>query len=146
MFDNFDDVNSKNESKLTDKEQELASFAEQLAFQANHEEEQQVPEWNRAAAFEQCFSDKDQQKIPWWQWLGIPALSMACSTLAIALVFTFFKSSSEIDKQVFTALLNKQVAEQVAEQVSKQMTMKIDGAVAVLVDLKLREFCCRSSK
>jgi len=140
MFDNFDDANSNNESKLTDKEQELARFADQLAFQANHEEEQQVPEWNQTAAFEQGFRDDNNQQSTWWQWLGIPALSMACSTLAIALVLVFFKPSNELDPEAFTALVNEKVAEQVAEQVKKQMTMQVDGAVAALVDLKLREF------
>jgi transcriptional regulator with PAS, ATPase and Fis domain len=42
-------------------------------------EEQPVDEWDRGAAFV-------HDKRPWWQWSGVPLLSMACSFLALTLV------------------------------------------------------------
>ncbi|WP_085301352.1 hypothetical protein [Colwellia polaris] len=41
--------------------------------------DKKVPEWDRASGFE-------SDKIPFWQWRGLPALSMAFSILALALV------------------------------------------------------------
>ena len=140
MFDTPDSFNSKNERDLADKEQELAAFAEQLAFQANYEAEQQVPEWNRAAAFEQHFSDDSQQKSPWWQWRGMPALSMACSAVVIALVLFFVNPAGELDQKAFVALVAEQVSKRLTEQVNTRVAVQVDGAVAALVDLKLREF------
>ncbi len=81
------------EGKTTQSNQDIeqADFTEQAIWQqrqtvANHlahhvdvSEEQPVPNWDRAATFE-------QDKTPWWQWRGLPALSMAFSCFAIALV------------------------------------------------------------
>jgi len=144
MFDNIDNKsdgenNSESDKNLSDKEQDLSSFAEQIAFQANLEEEQPVPNWHREEAFEQCFSDNDQH-VPWWQWRGIPALSMAFSAAIIAFVLVLFKPNAEFDQQALTAMVDTQVSKKLAEQVSKQMALQIDGTVAALVDLKLREF------
>lgn len=136
MFDN--DCND--ERKFADKERELADFSEQLAFQANLEEEEQVPEWHRAAAFEHYYNDNSQQSMSWWQWRGIPMLSMACSAAAVALVLAFAPARDEFDQQAFSALLDEQVNKRVSELVNKEMTTQVDGAVAALVDLRLREF------
>ncbi|MEW6996729.1 hypothetical protein AADZ86_03350 [Colwelliaceae bacterium BS250] len=59
-------------------EQRLATarFVEQ---QVHCYEPKKVPAWDRASSFA---SDKK----PWWQWQGLPALSLACSVCAIALV------------------------------------------------------------
>jgi len=138
MFDSHE--NRDDEGKLAEKGQALAGFAEQVSFQANHEEEQEVPKWHRAAAFEQGFASEEYQQLPWWQWRGMPALSMACSAIAVALVLVFFKPTVEFDKQAFTALVDEQVNKRLAEQTSKEMIRPMDETVAALVDLKLREF------
>lgn len=41
--------------------------------------EQPVPNWDRSSTF-------TTEKVSFWQWQGLPALSMACSIFAIALV------------------------------------------------------------
>lgn len=138
MFDNDDSVDNKR--KLAEQEQALAGFSEQVAWLANHEKEQTVPNWHRAAAFEQGFSNEKKQQLPWWQWRGIPALSMACSAAAIVLVSVFLKPSTEFDKEAFAVLVDEQVNKRLAEQASKQVDKPVDEAVAALVDLKLREF------
>lgn len=53
-----------------------ARFIEQ---QVHCYEQQSVPEWDRGATFS---TDKDR----WWQWQGLPALSLSVSIFAIALV------------------------------------------------------------
>jgi hypothetical protein len=140
MFDNQNDNNPIEQRKLAGKEQELAGFSEQVAFQANCEAEQQVPKWDRAAAFEQHFSSDNQQKTVWWNWQGIPALSMACSVITIALVMVFIKPNAELDQQAFIALVEEEVNKRLTEQINKKMAVQVDDAVGSLVDLKLREF------
>lgn len=41
--------------------------------------DEKVPEWDRASGFE-------SDKTPFWQWRGLPALSMAFYILALVLV------------------------------------------------------------
>jgi hypothetical protein len=53
--------------------------AEFLAHQASLMQEHSVPNWDRGEAF-------SHEKQAWWQWQGLPAMSMAFSVLAIALV------------------------------------------------------------
>lgn len=50
-----------------------------IAHQAENSSSQKVPDWDRGATF---VSDKN----PWWQYKGLPALSMALSIFAVALV------------------------------------------------------------
>jgi hypothetical protein len=59
--------------------QERLKTARTVEHQVSLQAEQPVPHWDRSAAFE---SDKS----PWWQWGGLPAMSMAFSIFAIALV------------------------------------------------------------
>lgn len=67
-----------------------ANFAKQVE-QANHfqlmsetNKVEAVPDWNKDATF------KHVGKKPWWQWEGLPAISMACSVFALVMVLTGF--------------------------------------------------------
>ncbi|MEH6385693.1 MAG: hypothetical protein V7780_13875 [Colwellia sp.] len=59
--------------------QERLKTAIAIEHQESLQAEQNVPEWDRAAAFE-------SDEVPWWQWGGLPAISMAFSVFAVALV------------------------------------------------------------
>jgi hypothetical protein len=59
--------------------QQRLKTAKTLEYQESLQAENNVPNWDRAAAFE---SDKTH----WWQWGGLPAMSMAFSVFAVALV------------------------------------------------------------
>ena len=50
-----------------------------IEHQESLQAEQNVPDWDRTAAFE-------SDKVPWWQWGGLPAMSMVFSVFAVALV------------------------------------------------------------
>ncbi|MFT5298484.1 MAG: hypothetical protein ACI9YH_004532 [Colwellia sp.] len=69
-----------NESAEEDKVwQDRLKTAITIEHQESLQAEQNVPEWDRTAAFE-------SDEIPWWQWGGLPAMSMAFSVFAVALV------------------------------------------------------------
>lgn len=49
----------------------------------------EVPQWDREATFEHIVAPK------WWQWQGLPVLSMACSFAAILLVVSGFQIQAQ---------------------------------------------------
>ncbi len=55
------------------------SAAQAIEHHVAMSEEVPVPAWDRAGSF-------TSDKTPFWQWQGLPILSMACSVFAIALV------------------------------------------------------------
>jgi hypothetical protein len=59
--------------------QQRLKMAQALEYQVSVQAEQPVPNWDRAATFE-------TDNTPWWQWGGLPAMSMAFSMFAMALV------------------------------------------------------------
>ena len=124
-------------------EHDRAKFSEQLAQQVSLEVEQEVPHWHRAEAFEQHFqvekSTVNPRTINWGMWFGIPALSMACSALAITVVMNFTQEKA-IDQQTLTAFIDQQVQLKVSTQLASQILSKGNNDVETLVTLKLREF------
>jgi len=120
-------------------EPDRAKFSEQLAQQVNLEVEQEVPHWHRAEAFEQHFqfekSTVNPRTINWGMWFGIPALSMACSALAITVVMNFMQEKA-IDQQALTAFIDQQVQLKVSTQLASQTNDNVEA----FETLKLREF------
>lgn len=51
-----------------------------IEYQVAMSHDEEVPSWDRASGF-------TSDKTPFWQWRGLPALSMAFSIFAVALVF-----------------------------------------------------------
>ncbi len=66
----------------------------------------------------------------------MPALSMACSAAAIAVVLFFLKPNSQVEQQALAALIDEQVNKRVAEQLAQEMNTQAN----TLVSLRLREF------
>lgn len=64
------------EDKVWQQRKNTAHF---IQHQADVIPEADVPHWDRASSFY-------SEKVPFWQWRGLPALSMAFSMFAIALV------------------------------------------------------------
>ena len=105
---------------LKDKQwQQRAEVAHSFTHQVQLEQQQNVPNWDRGAAF---ISDEQ----PWWQWKALPAMSMAFSVFAIVLVL--FKVELSIQP------------EGIMLSFSGDANVKNDAVVSALVDLKLREF------
>lgn len=56
--------------------------ANMVAMQAQQYQSEAVPAWNRLTTFE------TQQKPHWWQWQGLPGLSLATSMVAIVMILS----------------------------------------------------------
>ena len=107
-------------SEIHDKHwQQRLAVANTVKHQASMETNEKVPHWDRGEAFT---SDKE----PWWQWGGLPAISLAFSLFAVALVL--FKVELVFQPEGMMLSFAGNPATKQAEEVSK------------LVDLKLREF------
>ncbi|SES93049.1 hypothetical protein [Thalassotalea agarivorans] len=103
--------------------QQRMQTAEYIAQQADMYPEQSVPQWNREATF-------DADKRAWWQWGGLPLLSLTCSIAAVFLVLfnvqlqfndkgmllTFGPQQAEVDQNQLNALLDSRMREFAAEQ------------------------------
>jgi len=99
--------------------QQRVNVASSVAYQASIEHQKNVPNWDREAAF-------SSEHQPWWQWRALPAMSMAFSVLAVALVL--FKVELVIQPEgVMLSFAGGGSAQQ-------------EARVSALVDLRLREF------
>lgn len=123
---------SKYQNKDTE---ELDLFASELTKKVNEEIEQEVPHWNRAAAFEQCFdSNEVNGKVLSWTWWQMPVMSAAFSLAMVALVLSWVNpQENEVD---VTTLISQQVN----EQVEKRLAVEVHQRVEQIVSLKLREY------
>lgn len=106
-----------------DKWQQRGQVAGQLKHQVEIQGEQKVPTWDRSNAF-------STDKKAWWQWKGLPAMSMAFSLLAVALVLfkvelvvqpqglllSFARSSTTQQAANVEALVNQKLREFASEQ------------------------------
>ncbi len=99
--------------------QQRKNTVDAIEHQVSMSGEQSVPAWDRASAF-------TNDKVTFWQWRGLPVLSMAFSILAVALVL--FK--------VELVIQNEAVVLSFAGANSHLQYEKI----AALVDVKLQRF------
>jgi len=99
--------------------QQRMHTANDIAHQADVMPEHEVPSWDRGAAF------TSETKL-WWQWSGLPAMSMAMSVFAVALVL--FKVELVVQPEgVLLSFAGSSAAQQEAK-------------VSALVDQRLKEF------
>ncbi|MFD2164652.1 hypothetical protein ACFSJY_00105 [Thalassotalea euphylliae] len=96
---------------------EQIATAKYVEYLAEQNVEQTVPEWDRTAGIE--FEEKH-----WWQWQGLPAVSMAFSCFAMALVL--FNVRVSVNEEGMLLAFGKQHSEQhVAKLVSAQVDEKM---------------------
>ena len=129
MF-NQDDSDKKSDQQTITSEQieQLADFEGYIAQQATHVQDEEVPHWNRAAAFEQCMTEptvieKIQRgfKSVW----VMPMVSMACSLAAVVALMPFLAPSSKMDEQTIAALVEQGVQQQIATKVDDMVAIKL---------------------
>jgi hypothetical protein len=99
--------------------QERKDTAHFIAHQVAMSSEVDVPTWDRASGFK-------NDKIPFWQWRGLPVMSMAFSMFAIALVLFKVELVMQDDGILLSFAGNN------AQQQDKK--------IATLVDEKLQSF------
>jgi len=109
--------------------QERLKTAQTIEHQVSVQAEHAVPHWDRSAAFE-------TDKSPWWQWGGLPAMSMALSFFAMALVLFKVELVMKDDGILLTFAGSSQTQ---INQVSYSQE-EINGLVEAQVNQKLQRF------
>ena len=104
--------------------QDREAMAQQLFHQAGLEEQKEVPAWDRGSTF------SGVEEKPWWQWSGLPVLSMACSFFAIALVLLKVELVVQDEGVLLTFAGNSQLQTKAQQQ----------ALVNTLVEQRLKEF------
>lgn len=105
---------------------ERMKTAKYVEYLADTSQERDVPEWDRTAGVE--FEENH-----WWQWQGLPAVSMAFSCFAMALVL--FNVQLTVDDNGVLLTFGSQHQEQ-----NKLMQEKMQQQVAQMVDEKLSDY------
>jgi len=109
--------------------QERLKTAQTVEHQVSLEAEHKVPHWDRSAAFE---SDKS----PWWQWGGLPAMSMAFSMFAMALVLFKVELVMKDDGVLLTFAGSTQAQINQVSYSQEEINVLVDAKV----DQKLQRF------
>ncbi|REL27869.1 hypothetical protein DXX93_15770 [Thalassotalea euphylliae] len=102
--------------------------AKYVEYLASQETTRPVPHWDRGAAME----DDTERAHSWWQWRGLPVLSMAFSCFAMALVL--FNVQLSFSDQGMLLTFGTTSADQEA------LDQQVDERVGLLVDAKLNEY------
>lgn len=87
--------------------------ANMVAMQAEQYQSETVPGWNRLATFE------TQQKSHWWQWQGLPSLSLATSLLAIVMVLSGMQV--RVDEGALTISFADKSSQQIEQLVNARL-------------------------
>jgi hypothetical protein len=91
----------------------LVEAANMVGMQAEQYQSETVPAWNRLVTFEQ------QQKAHWWQWQGLPSLSLATSLLAIVMVLSGMQV--RVDEGALTISFADKSSQQIEQLVNNKL-------------------------
>lgn len=109
------------------------SSCEQMNLLSESFQDYDVPDWDRESTISKNKKSKDEQpkddKTPWWQWSGLPIVSMSCSAAAICMV-----------------LFNLQVQVKEGTVVIGFANSYSDADIAALVDEKVKEVSALSNQ
>ena len=125
-----DDVN-----KQAQKHSELV---DEITHQASLEAEHEVPNWNRAAAFEENTNRAGIkfEEASWWHWQSYGGLAFATSLSVIALFSVFINKGVSLDQQTIVMLVKEQVAQQLDVEVNRKLREFASEQQVVLANYK----------
>jgi len=127
-----------NEGSKKQSEQHSA-LIDEITQQASCEAEHEVPNWNRAAAFEQnsaSFGAEFEMK-PWWHWQSFGGLAFATSLSIVALLSVYIDKDTSLDQQAIAMLVKEQVAQQVDFEVNRKLREFASEQQVVLANYKV---------
>ncbi len=125
-------------SKDNEQMQQHSELLDEIAHQVSLEQEQTVPEWNRAAAFESSASRfyTNRENLPWWHWQHNGALAFAASVSVIAVLSIFFNQGDSFDQQKMATLIKAQVVQQLDIEVERKLREFASEQQVVLANYK----------
>ena len=115
----------------------------EITKQANSETAHEVPNWNRAAAFEESFSrlgrnsNTRPEKTPWWHWQSFGGLAFATSLSVIALLSVYVNTPTKLDQNTIARLVKEQVAQQLDVEVNRKLREFASEQQVILANYKV---------
>lgn len=118
--------------------QQHSELIDELTQQANVETDYEVPNWNRAAAFEQHSHSAGVQleTTPWWHFQSFGGLAFATSLSVVALLGVYINKNESIDQQTIAMLVKEQVAQQLDVEVNRRLREFASEQQVVLANYK----------
>ncbi len=124
--------------------QQRKALAAKIAQQASLEEDADVPNWHREAAFEQYSpqASAHSSHLPWWHRLGFTAgqglavTAFACSMSVIALLGVFVNNNAGVNQQAIAALVKAQLIEQLDIEVNRKLREFANEQQVILANYK----------
>ncbi len=127
------------EDNVNKKAQQHESLVNEITQKVNLEKEYEVPNWNRAEAFEQHSNSAGykEEQAPWWHWQGVGGLAFAASLSIIALLSVFVSKNDSLDQQAIARLIKEQVAQQLDVEVNRKLREFASEQQVILANYKV---------
>jgi len=119
--------------------QQHSELIDEITQQASCETEHEVPNWNRAAAFEQNSNSLDAKfkTTPWWHWQSFGGLAFATSLSIIALFSVYTNKGENLDQYTLAMLVKEQVAQQIDVEVNRKLREFASEQQVILANYKV---------
>ncbi len=124
---------------LNKQAQQHSEFIDEIAHQASLEPEHEVPNWNRAAAFEENSNSAGVKfdEAPWWYWQSYGGLAFATSLSVFALFSVFINKGQSFDQQTIAMMVKEQVAQQLDVEVNRKLREFASEQQVILANYKV---------
>lgn len=118
--------------------QQYSELIDEISHQVSLETEFEVPNWNRAAAFEENSNRAGAklEEVPWWHWQSVGGLAFATSLSILALFSVFINKDNSLDQQAIAILVQEQVAQQLDVEVNRRLKAFASEQQVVLANYK----------
>ena len=118
--------------------QHQSELIDEITQQAGLEAEHEVPNWNRAAAFEQNSNGLDAkfETTPWWHFQSFGGLAFATSLSIIALLSVYTNKDENLDQYTIAMLVKEQVAQQLDVEVNRKLREFASEQQVILANYK----------
>lgn len=115
-----------------------SELIDEISHQVSLETEFEVPNWNRAAAFEENSNRAGIkfEETPWWHWQSFGGLAFATSLSILALLSVFINQGNSLDQQTIAALVKEQVKQQLDVEVNRKLKEFASEQQVVLANYK----------
>lgn len=119
--------------------QQHSELIDEITQQVNCEAEYEVPNWNRAAAFEQHSNSLAAkfESTPWWHGQSFGGLAFAISLSIIALLSVYTNKGEKLDQYTITMLVKAQVAQQIDVEVNRKLREFASEQQVILANYKV---------
>jgi len=119
--------------------QQHSELIDEITQHANDEAEHEVPNWNRAVAFEQHSNSLGAkfETTPWWYLQSFGGLAFATSLGIIALLSVYTNKGESVDQYNIAMLVKEQVALQLDVEVNRKLREFASEQQVILANYKV---------